>query len=664
MVSRDRLHVPPLPVPVDPPGMVRAGAERRARMLGFLLMGMISLVAFRGIQLCLVPAEKTVRAGSVQRWDQVTLRAKRGEIYDRNGRRLATSVETPNIIVDPLHIADGELAPLAGEVAELLGRPVDEIARKMSRDTRYSRLATKVHPRTVAAIKALGHRSLWAERDSKRYYPEGRLAAQIIGFVDSSGSGRAGMEAHLDGYLRGGAILFQRRRDRRGLDVDRSSAVGAFANVGMNVHTTIDRTIQHITEVALAGVLERHEPVWVTAVVVDVASGDILALANAPTFNPNELGPDAAPRRNHAVQDAVEPGSVFKPFTVAAAIEAGLVSETTMMNCEGGSWQIGRTRIRDDHPHKLISVSDVIKYSSNICSAKLALELGAQSFLAAMKEFGFGERSGIPLPGERQGFLRPADTIKPIELATTSYGQGATVTTIQLAMATATLANGGVRMRPRLVTRVEDVHGVPELVQQPTEIRRVVSEATAHAVTRMMTTVTEPGGTGTRARVKGYSVAGKTGTAEKVRDGRYSDARIGSFIGYLPASNPKIAIAITVDEPQKGSHYGGVVAGPAFSEIGAGVMRYLGIPPDMPGEVDASEPAVILPEEAPPEAPILMAQMTTMPDFRGRTMRNVLASVQGSGVNLQLEGSGRVVNQEPAPGTAISFGMPLSFVFK
>jgi cell division protein FtsI (penicillin-binding protein 3) len=663
-VSRDRLHVPPVPVPVDPPSLVRSVAEGRLRMLGLALLVLIAVVSLRGMQLCLFPLERTVRAGSVQRWDQVTLRAQRGEIFDRNGRRLATSVETPNIIVDPLHVADGDLAPLARKVAALLERPVDEVARKMSRDSRYSRLAMRVHPRTVAAIKDLGHKSLWAERDSKRYYPEGRLGSQLLGFVDANGSGKAGMEAHLDGYLRGGAVLFQRRRDRRGLDVDRSSSVGALANVGMNVHTTIDRTLQHLAEEALAGVVERSNPVWATAVVVEVATGDILALANAPTFNPNELGQDAAPRRNHAVQDAVEPGSVYKPFTVAAAVEAGLVNENTIMDCEGGSWKIGRTRIRDDHPHELISVAEVIKYSSNICSAKLAIELGPESFLSYLKAFGFGERTGVPLPGERLGYMRPAETIKPIELATTSYGQGTTSTTIQLAMATAALANGGVRMRPRLVTRVEDVHGVPELVQQPKEIGRVVSQETAEAVTRMMTTVTQPGGTGTRAQVEGYLVAGKTGTAEKVKDGRYSDARIGSFIGYLPASRPEIAIVVTVDEPRKGSRYGGVVAGPAFADIGAGAMRHLGIEPDVPAETSAI-PVVEEPEEpAPPDQPFQMAEMTTVPDFRGRSMRNVLASIQGTGLDVQLKGSGRVVMQEPQPGAALATGMPLSLVFK
>jgi len=219
-------------------------------------------------------------------------------------------------------------------------------------------------------------------------------------------------------------------------------------------------------------------------------------------------------------------------------------------------------------------------------------------------------------------------------------------------------------MRPRLITRVEDVNGVPELVQQPTAIQRVVSEATAQAVTRMMTTVTEAGGTGTRAQVPGYSVAGKTGTAEKVKDGRYSDARIGSFIGYLPASNPKIAIVVTVDEPSKGSRYGGIVAGPAFSEIGAGAMRYLGIPPDVEQDTLPSNVTTGEVEELPPELPLIVAQMTALPDFRGRTIRNVLASVQGSGVDIRLQGSGRVVNQEPAPGTTISSGMPLSLVFK
>jgi cell division protein FtsI (penicillin-binding protein 3) len=311
----------------------------------------------------------------------------------------------------------------------------------------------------------------------------------------------------------------------------------------------------------------------------------------------------------------------------------------------------------------VITVSEVIKYSSNICSAKLAIDMGAETFLGKLKEFGFGERTGIPLPGERSGYLRPAATIKPIELATTSYGQGTTSTIIQMAMATASLANGGIRMRPRLVTRVEDVHGVPEFVQSPTEVGRIVSEETALAVTRMMTTVTEDGGTGTRARVTGYTVAGKTGTAEKVKDGRYSDARIGSFMGFLPASNPQVAIVVTVDEPRTGSRYGGVVAGPAFSEIGATAMRALGIPPDA---ADLSEPLPIQEPEEPviDSEPLLLAQLATFPDFQGKTVREVLTSVEGAGISLRFQGSGRVVSQEPSPGTTLTEGMPISFVFK
>ncbi|MBT3222680.1 MAG: penicillin-binding protein 2, partial [Proteobacteria bacterium] len=488
-MSQQRLQVPRVGLPVSPPAEVRSMARSRFRLTSALLTGLLIVVGLRGVTLCLHPQEKTLRAASIQRWDQVTLRGQRGEVLDRNGRRLATSVITPNIVVDPALIEPEDVDSLVQQVAEVLDLNPLDVAAKMKRDSRYARLAMRVHPSVVAKIKSLNHRALWAERDSRRYYPEGMLASQLLGFVDGSGIGREGLEASFNNYLRGSSVLLQRRRDRRGLDVDGPVGAGARVNQGMTVHTTIDRTLQHIAERALAGVVEKHEPKSASAIVVDVTTGDILVLANAPAFNPNNVGSDPAPRRNHIVQDAVEPGSVFKPFTLAAAIEEGLVFQNTIVDCEGGAWYVGRSRIRDDHPHRLITVKEVMKYSSNICSAKLAMQLGPETFLRYIDDFGFGQTTGIPLPGERRGVVRDADKIKPIELATTSFGQGTTTTMLQLAMGIAAIANNGVRMRPRLVTEVLDVHGVPEVVQRPEAVKRVLSAKTAATIADMMVSV-------------------------------------------------------------------------------------------------------------------------------------------------------------------------------
>ncbi len=663
----DRLRLPKLEPPVEPADLVRARARGRVRLVAVVLGSLLAAVGARGVQLCVLPSHRTVRAASVQRWDQVTLRARRGEVLDRDGRRLATSVATPNIVVDPVRVDPGEVDDLAAQLAEILEIPVDEVSDKMRRASRYQRLASKVHPGIASKIERLGHPALWTERSGRRYYPEERLASQVLGFVDASGTGRQGLEAALDAYLRGGSLVLSRRRDRHGLNVDDPTG-GRDLNVGMNVHLSLDRTIQRAAERALAGIEERSAPVAASAVVIEVATGDILAMANTPTYNPNELSDSAAPRRNHTIQDAVEAGSVFKPFTVAAAVQQGLVSSESAIDCENGSWHVGRTRIRDDHPHGVVTVSEVIKYSSNIGSAKLALQLGPERLLHSLRAFGFGERSGVSLPGERAGMLRRPDRIKPIELATTSYGQGVTSTPLQLAMATAALANDGVRMRPRLVTRVEDHHGVPELVRKPIAAQRVVAAEVAREVAQMMVTVTEPGGTATRARVPGYRVAGKTGTAEKVKDGRYSAARIGSFIGFVPADDPVIAIVVVVDEPTVGSRYGGVVAGPAFAEIAGASLRHLGVPPDpmlLPDDADDIGLSEGLEPEVATKSHISWtSDGWALPDLTGWSVRQVVASLEATGVAVELAGSGAVVSQEPQPGTPIRPGAAVSVVLQ
>jgi cell division protein FtsI (penicillin-binding protein 3) len=644
---------------VEPGEVVRVRAVGRIRAILAILVVLLLLIAVRGAQLCVAPSERTLRAAAVQRWDQVTLRARRGEVLDRHGRRLATSVATPNVVVDPLRVLPSEIEELARIAARIVGGDEAEIAEKMRRDeSRYQRIAVKVHPAVAEAIEALDHPALWVEREPRRYYPEETLAAQVIGFVDAAGSGREGIEAALDTHLRGGSVLLQRRRDRRGLDVDDPTRAAGL-HVGGDVHLTIDRTIQRIAERALEAIVVESAPLAASAVVIDVPTGDILALANVPAFNPNDLAGDAAPRKNHVVQDAIEPGSVFKPFTIAAVMEAGLVHPESTIDCEGGTWMLGRTSIRDDHPHGVLTIREVLKFSSNIASAKLAIELGAERFFESLGRFGFAARTGIELPGERAGMLRDPRTVRPIELATTAYGQGVTATPLQLAMALGALGNGGVRMEPRLVVRVEDMYGVPEWVKSPEVAGRAVSEATARQVVDMMVSVTEPGGTATRARVPGFPVAGKTGTAEKVQNGRYTDARIGSFAGLVPADDPRLAIVVTVDEPTIGSRYGGIVAAPAFAAIAGETLRVLGVQPS----TDRAGSGQLAAGSGPPPPDVVLSwegSSWTLPDLTGRTMREVATSLAPAGIALNMVGSGRVVSQDPPPGASVPSGTTVS----
>jgi len=653
------LTLPPIEVAVESPEDVRARAVSRLRRVGVVLVAALLLVGARGVQLCLSPTEATMRAAAVQRWDTVTFRARRGDVLDRNGRRLATSVATPNVVVDPVRVRPEERDALAARVAALTGGDPAELAEKMGRESRYQRLAIRVHPATAAAIEAIGHAALWVERETQRYYPEEVLAAQVLGFVDASGTGREGVESSLDRYLRGGSVLHQRRRDRRGMNVD-DPTNNADRNVGMDVRLTLDRTVQRISERALARLMERSEPLAASAVVVEVQTGDILAMASTPSFNPNRLQADPGPRRNRTVQDAVEPGSVFKPFTLAAAMQAGIIDESSLIDCEGGVWSVGRTRIHDDHPHGVVTASDVLKYSSNIGTAKLALELGPERFLGTLADFGFGARAGIGLPGERAGTVRAAGRIRPIELATTSYGQGVTTTPLHLAMAVAALGNDGVRMKPRLIDRIVDSHGVPERVWAPEVAQRAVSAATARAVVRMMMTVSDPGGTAQTVVVPGFRIAGKTGTAEKVVDGQYTDARIASFVGLVPAEDPRLAIVVIADEPSVGSRYGAHVAGPAFAEIAGPSLRYLGVPatPDPAGE---PEPVTDAPQVA---ALIWNGSGWRLPDLTGQGLRDVVRATRPAGLALALQGSGRVVAQDPAAGVSVAPGAGLTLVLR
>lgn len=642
---------------IEPSDMVRVRAQRRIRLLAIGFLFGLSILGLRGAQLCVQPDERIIAAGSTQRWEQMTLRAIRGNILASDDRPLAASVNTPNVVVDPSLVDSAELDSVSAQVAAVLNMDVSVVSALMSKKGRYAKLASRVHPEVADRIRQIKHPALFTESDGRRYYPERELGAHVLGFVSADGDGQMGLEKSMDKYLRGSTVLLQRRRDRKGLDVDRFRDVDRTSPSGMDVYTTIDRQIQHYTDRALADIVEKFQPKGAMAVVVDVPTGNILAMSNVPTYNPNVINGKTEPRRNRVLQNAIEPGSVIKPFILGAALEEGQLTPSTPVDCEGGVWYVGRSRIRDDHPHNVVTASEVVKYSSNIGTAKIALGMGAETTIGYLNDFGFGVKTGVQMPSERKGFMRPISSIRPIELATTSYGQGMTVNALQLAMATATIANGGVRMKPRLVTQIIDEQGVPAWRQEPEAVMRVLSEDTAANVTRMMVSVVEPGGTGTKASVPGYKVAGKTGTAQKVTDKVYGSARIGSFIGFLPAENPKLAIVVIVDEPQGPIKYGGWVAGPAFSRIASQSLAYLGVAPTRPQNEDPDDTAPLPePSVVGGKALVFADGHWTMPELEGRGIRAALRQVQGLGLSLDVSGSGVLVSQDPAPGEPVTAG--------
>jgi len=437
---------------------------------------------------------------------------------------------------------------------------------------------------------------------------------------------------------------------------------------------TIDRYIQQITEEALDRIVEKSKPLSTTAIVMDVRTGEILALANRPTINLNKTSRDTALLQNYAVSYAYEPGSVIKPFIMAEALEQGIVGPTSTMDCEGGRWKLGRSTINDDHAHDVVTVTEVIKFSSNICSAKLGIKLGGERVMSGLRRFGFASRTGVTLPSEAPGGLRSAKTVKPIELATTTYGQGMTSNLIQLAAAASTIANHGTRMQPYLVSEIRDRRGNAKMVRTPQKAEQVVSPEVADIVLAMMETVLEPKGTGTRARIPSYTAAGKTGTAQKVEDGRYSPtARVATFMGVAPAKDPRIAIVVLTDTPTEGSRYGGTVSGPAFSYIGERALRYLGVAPDRIedeedkyvepmgfGDDDKSDTDDEEEEEVIPTlAPVLVRAGDggfVLPDLSGLSMRDALVTLDGAGLELAVAGSGTVFDQLPPAGGIVHFG--------
>lgn len=657
----------------------------RVALLG--MFGMLAAVTFKAGWVMGVPDPRLEARGRDQFHFAVELRGPRGSIVDRTGRVMAATVNLPALYANPSKLPEAELESRIATVIAATGKSETWVrARFAERDGRKLsevKLGDALDPDTARALIAgLPRDQMWLVEEPVRVYPGRELAAPLLGFTDVFDDGASGLEKVLQKELAGDTIRVLQERDRKGRTVDGAVDEGGSASSGNSVQLTLDASIQYATERALDAAVAASQPEAAMAVVMDVRTGAILAIASRPSGNANEGEIRAQHElfKNRPAMDQIEPGSVFKPFVAAAAMEEGLITPETMVDCELGSWVVGPKAIRDDHPKGVISATEVIKYSSNIGAAKFGFMLGAEKTLRYLRDFGFGRSTGLGLPGEVAGVMRSAGTIKPIELATTAFGQGITASPIQLVSAVATLANGGVRMAPRIVAGVLDNNGQVEMAREPRVDRPVVSAKVAAEMSRMMETVTEDGGTGTRARVKGYRVAGKTGTAQKVENGIYSQTkRVSSFVGYLPADRPEIAMAIVIDTPTVGSKYGGIAAAPAFAEIGAFTMRYLGIAPNYepappaPGIVLLEPPKPVVQKPVAPFVSALPDGAITLtadgegrwvvPDLEGRSLRATLGALEPAGLDLHIEGSGRLVAQSPVAGTALSPGDELTLRF-
>ena len=510
----------------------------------------------------------------------VEISAHRGMITDRHGEPLAISTPVESVWASPqdMEITTSQIKKLA----EIIGMNSAEIQKKIEGPRRdFVYLKRHLPPEIAARVVELNMPGVFLRREFRRYYPAGELTAHMLGFTDMDDNGQEGVELAWQNDLAGKPGSRRVIRDRKKRIVEDIESIRV-PRPGRDMALSIDSKIQHLAYRELKQAVEASKSKAGGIVVLDAQTGEVLALANLPVYNPNNRGKIKSERaRNRALTDVFEPGSTLKPFTVAAALEAGRISPDTIFQTAPGTLTIGKATIRDSHREGPLTVTQVIQKSSNVGSAKIALSLPPEALWEILSQSGFGVSTGSGFPGEVTGRLRPHKTWRPIEQATMSYGHGISVSLIQLARAY-TLFSAEGELKPVSLLKLD----------APTTGERVISRATALAVSRMLEMVVRPGGTAPRAQISGYRVAGKTGTAHKLEGNGYAkDRYISTFVGYAPASNPRLIIAVMLDEPSAGQYFGGVVAAPVFSQVMTGALRILSVPHDAPSNNIVSFPA-------------------------------------------------------------------------
>lgn len=595
----------------------------------------------------------------------VELDPPRGAILDARGRELAVSVEVASAFAVPREVADADAA--AAAIAKVLKLDRAKLARALRGDREFVWVARKLDPPQAEAVRALGLAGIHFLPESKRYYPLRELAAQVLGYVGTDDRGLGGLEAGYQRVIGGTAGKRTVLRDaRRGTVLDPDLSFYD-AVPGENLHLTLDAALQHMLERELRAKVEELRARSGSAVMLDPTTGAVLAMASFPTFDPNRFRDAGAEAwRNRPIQDAYEPGSTFKMITAAAALEANVLDPDDVIDCEMGSITLAGVRINDHKPFGLLTLRDVMAKSSNVGAIKTGLRAGEARLYQSIRAFGFGESSGIDLPGESPGIVRPVERWQPLQKAYASFGQGLSVTALQLAVAFGAVANGGQLVRPYVVEAVGEGASRRVLHPQPEIVRRVASPQTVRSLERMLEAVVSEG-TAKAAAVAGYPVAGKTGTAQKVIDGAYSpDRHVASFVGFAPARRPRLVGVVVLDEP-RGAYHGGDVAAPVFGAFAREALLYLGVEPERdpletwPGEAPPPEPAPAL-EEAPAVAGVVLASNEgvsrmpdahSVPDLQGMTARQALRESARLGLRPVLAGSGFVERQDPPAGAPL-----------
>jgi cell division protein FtsI (penicillin-binding protein 3) len=658
----------------------------RVALFGVCLLVFALLVVRRAVQLQVRESVQLREWAENNYLREIEIAPRRGRILDRKGNELASTADLDSVFCNPRQLAF--VPDATRRLAKALHMDVRDIDKGLSgkQALYFAWLKRRVTPDEAKAVAALGIPGVGMRKEPRRVYPNGALAGTVIGYAGLDGKGLDGVELGFDKALHGVGMEIVGVHDRLGRDLLVDGAIDSSSSAGKDLVLSLDRYLTYETERILTETVHKHNAKAGMSVMMDPRTGDILAMASVPSYNPNDPS-DAVKHgaRNRIITDAFEPGSTLKTFTFAAALDAGKVRPEDRFDCQMGQMTVGKFRIRDDHPKGIITAAEVFKHSSNIGTVKIARRIGKEALANALDRFGFGRPTYVGLPGERRGILRPVSRWGEIEFATHAFGQGLTVTPLQLVTGFAAIASYGIYHPPRLALHYVGSDGKPEPIERSPEARpetRVMSEKAARTLLTIMQGVTEDG-TAKAAAIPGYAVAGKTGTAQKVSNGRYDPSKyLASFVGIVPADNPRLVIAVMIDEPQ-GIHYGGVVAAPAFKAIAEAALRYLGVAPSpsllakaksapkadaksAPAESEADGPGLDLPsavvEDDADEATLASedasgegdqdedAGPVQVPDFTGMSMGEAVRAARRAGIDIVPEGSGLAIGQSPKPG--------------
>lgn len=619
----------------------------------------MNTVLFRAFQLMVIDGNRLSAIAREDYTGRLKLPPMRGAIYDREGRELALSVQVWSVYAHPNKISDKRA--VAKNLAPLIGLGVDDVFSIISKDARFAWIKRRIPGTMGDAVRSAGLEGIVVVPEPARFYPGKELAAHVLGFVGKENQALEGLEKSYDRVLKGEQGTLLQVRDAHA----RTISLFGPTRLEQGTHDlvlTLDMNLQYKAQQALRDAVLKRKAAGGHCLVVNPDTGEILAMAVMPEFNPNSVDSYTAEHwRNRIVTDCYEPGSILKSFLLAAALEEGAVTPDTRFDCENGSYTVGGSTIRDVHKYGVLPVSEIIAKSSNIGCIKIGMRLGHERLVRYLKRFGFGERTSQDFIGEREGFIRISAKARPIDQATVFFGQGITVTSMQLAMGLSALANGGKLMKPIIVKRILNEHG--EVVQEntPEVLRRVITTRTAEEVTRILEGVVSKEGTAPMAAIEGFRVAGKTGTAQKVDPvtRRYSERKyVAVFGGYILSEGARLVILVVIDEPA-GVSYGGVVSAPVFKEVGRWSVNNLrmnplsaGSEPPLPAS-DKAELQDVSQEQSLVAEVVKEVRAETLPDFRGLSAREVIAKAYSLGLKAALEGAGFAVAQEPEPGTEL-----------